>query len=278
MVLQPFPWYGSKILKQDFIQSKLPLSDIFVVPFGGSGSIMLNREPVGLEVFNDIDSGVVNFFKVLRDNPEELVDRLDKTPYHESIFEESKHLLKTDCEGMDKAIAFFVVTTMSYNSTNSSFAYSTKEIRRNRSQSVSRYQSKIDELERISTRLSRIQFFNRSAIEIIEKFQREGTLMYLDPPYPGEVRSSIGAYSNEMSEDEHIEMLDIIKDSNVRIAISTYENDLYNDYLKDWFVYRDKERGTGATNSGSRKQEILMTNYDVGLPSYSSSPIEFPDF
>lgn len=264
MAKQPFPWYGSKIQKQSFIQPKLKDTKRFVVPFGGSGAIMLNREPSGLEIFNDIHSGVINFFKVLRDREEELIERLERTPYHEEVFYKCQEKLNNDSiSNMDKAIAFFVSTAMAYNAGSSSFAYSTKEIRRDRSQHTSRYQTKINNLEQVAKRLHRIQFMNRDASEVIAKFEKEDTLQYWDPPYPANVRNGTGSYAFEMSEQDHIEILNLAINSSAYIAISSYANELYDNKLENWFRYDGREKGTGATNNGSKRVECLYTNYEV---------------
>lgn len=263
MVMQPFPWYGSKVQKQKFIQPKLPDTKRFVVPFGGSGAILLNRETSGLECFNDIDEGVMNFFEVLRDNSTELVENLQHTPYHEEVFEKSKTILNEGGTDMEKAIAFFVRTTMAYNSGSDSFAYSTKEIRRDRSQHTSRFQTKITELEAVADRLHQVQFLCRDARKVIETFDKDDTLQYWDPPYPASVRNGTGSYNTELTTQDHKELLELANESTARIAISSYSNELYNNELEGWFRYDDEKRGTGATNDGSKRMECLYTNYKV---------------
>lgn len=253
-------------MKQSFIQPKLPETERFIVPFGGSASILLNRDPSGLEVVNDLDDGIITFFKQLRDNTDELVQKLERTPYHEKLFEESQRKLSDDdVSDVDKAVAFFISTTMSYNAGSSSFAYSTKEVRRNRSQHTSRYQSKIDDLDAVAKRLQRVQFMNRDAFEIIEKFQKEDTLQHWDPPYPPTTRGSTDNYNYEMSMGEHEELLELALNANdgVKIAISSYPNELYDEALDGWNRYDDVEKGTGAVNDGSTRVECLYTNYDI---------------
>lgn len=265
MALQPFPHYGSKVMKQSFIQPKLPETDKFIVPYGGSATILLNREPSGLEVLNDINGHIMTFFRVLRDNPTELIQKCEYTPYHEGEFENAFEILDNSDEYSDVEVAraWFVRKTCAYNAGSTSFAYSTKEIRRDMSQHVSRYRSKIGDLNTVVDRLQRVQFMNRDALDVLQRFDKEGALHHADPPYPHWTRSGT-AYEHEMDRDDHREMLEVMRDMDCKVAVSTYETDFYTDILGDgWDIHRDESKGTGATNSGDEKVEALYVNYDT---------------
>lgn len=270
--LQAFPWYGGKVRHVQKINPHLPNTSRFVVVFGGSASVLLNRSPWGLEVLNDINNDVINFFEVLRDSPDELIDWLNNTPYHETAFERSKQRLETDSlSKLEKAGYFFVRTTMSYNAYDSNtFAYSTKEIRRDQSQHTARYRHKIDQLERIAERLRRVQFLSRDFREVIEKFDKNDTLCYCDPPYLPETRNETGNYEYEMSRTDHKDFLSLALDYPEKIAISSYENALYNDELleKDWWLMRFEKQELAPSESGTEKREVLYTNYPIESKEY----------
>jgi DNA adenine methylase len=57
----------------------LPYSKVYIEPFGGSGTVLLARRPCKIEVFNDRNSGVIDFYRCIKDADllERLVDRLD---------------------------------------------------------------------------------------------------------------------------------------------------------------------------------------------------------
>lgn len=266
MKLQPFPWYGGKLRHINDILPELPDTDRFVSAFGGSGAILLNKQPAGgLEVHNDINGEIKNFFEVLRDRPGELERWLLHTPYHEGVFEEAEEKLSSDeLSAVERAGYFFVACTMSYNAKSNSFAYSTKEIRRDRSQHNSRYQYKVERLGEVAERLHRVQFMDRDYREILERFDKDGTLLYADPPYPPQTRNANGVYEHEMSEDEHREFLQHAREYPQKMAISSYETAMYNEELlpNGWWLIRFEEQGVGATNSGATKQEVLYTNYE----------------
>src|SRR5690242_14460533 len=80
---KPFPWYGGKGALAPLLVSLLPVHEVYCEVFGGSGALLFAKPPSRLEVFNDLDSGVVQFFRVLR-NPQQaeaLQRALTLTPY-----------------------------------------------------------------------------------------------------------------------------------------------------------------------------------------------------
>lgn len=76
-----FGWYGGKYSHLDWLLPKLPNTQHYCEPFGGSAAVLLNRDPSPVETYNDVDSEVVNFFRVLREHPEELTRRIGLTPF-----------------------------------------------------------------------------------------------------------------------------------------------------------------------------------------------------
>lgn len=263
--LQPFPWYGGKYKWLDFLLPKLPHRKRYVEPFGGSAAVLLNREPAPIEAFNDLDQYVMTFFEVLRDEPTALIDALRKTPYHESEYEQAVETELGDVDDVELARRFWLSSTMAYNSAtgSGSFSYSTTQSRRGMAQHTSRFKSKIEHLEAVADRLQRVQFFNRDALNVIERFDKSDTLLYLDPPYPLDTRGG-SAYRHEMTDTEHERLLEALHGCDADVAISTYQSDLYDSLLlSGWNRVESEEKKTAASNSNQGRIESLYVNYEI---------------
>src|SRR3989304_10544081 len=76
-----FGWYGGKYSHLDWLLPLLPESHHYCEPFGGSAAVLLNRDPSPVETYNDIDGEVVNFFRVLREQKDELLYSIGMTPF-----------------------------------------------------------------------------------------------------------------------------------------------------------------------------------------------------
>ena len=81
-----FGWYGGKFSHLSWLLPLLPECHHYCEPFAGSAAVLLNRPPSPVETYNDIDGEVVNFFKVLRDRREELIQAIALTPFSREEF------------------------------------------------------------------------------------------------------------------------------------------------------------------------------------------------
>src|SRR5207302_6661579 len=76
-----FGWYGGKYSHLDWLLPLLPKCQHYCEPFAGSAAVLLNRDPSPVETYNDIDGEVVTFFRVLRDQKEQLLEAIGLTPF-----------------------------------------------------------------------------------------------------------------------------------------------------------------------------------------------------
>jgi DNA adenine methylase len=79
--LIPFGWYGGKFSHLTWLLPLLPQCHHYCEPFAGSAAILLNREPSAVETYNDLDGEVCNFFRVLREDRQELAKAIGLTPF-----------------------------------------------------------------------------------------------------------------------------------------------------------------------------------------------------
>jgi DNA adenine methylase len=265
--LIPFSYLGGKYKHLNWLLPLLPNNETYVEPFGGSGSVLLNREPAEVETFNDLYSEVINFFKCLRENPDELMQKIALTPYSEEEFLSSININSNDSD-LERARKFFVVVNESYdkNLHNPNWSYSINFSSRGVSKKISSYQAKLSRLQPIADRLTDVQITNRDGIDVIQTFDTDKGLIYADPPYPPEVREFEDAYAVEMKEDDHREMGEVLRRCEADVAISTYMTDLYEDMFVNngWQrVDAEEKRLSSSVGDGTTRTESLYVNYDI---------------
>jgi len=259
-----FNYFGAKFNHLDWLLNLLPESYSFVEPFSGSAVVLLNRAPSRIETINDINSDVVNFFKVLRDDPVNLCEKIYFTPYSR---EEYYNCLRTADEGSDleRARKFFVCVNQGFASIgrygrNTGWGFTAITSKSLMSESVNRWLSKLPRLVFVIDRLKRVQLNNVDFREIFDKFDSEGTLFYCDPPYVHSTRTGKTDYLHEMTENDHLDLIKLAISAKGNVAISGYENDLYKSELKKFYLSRAKE--TRRSLRHSVRKECLWTNYD----------------
>lgn len=265
----PFRYFGSKVRSFDFINSKLPKTRQYVEPFGGAGTILLNREPVPIETYNDLHDDIPHFFQVLRDQPDELLDALRKTPYSQSEHEraiEARDSGYPDCSDVERARLIFVAMQQSRSyrqySGESSWSYTVVGTRKRGSdQTTHKWNRRLDDLETIAGRLTDLQITSAPATDVIETHDSDVATIYVDPPYVAESRGSFDNYGLEMSHADHRELASVLNGCEGYVALSGYHSDLYDELYSHWNCYEAGEKGAGDGN-GTR-QEVLWTNYDA---------------
>jgi len=273
--LSPFTYYGSKYRSLNFILDNLPQTDHYVEPFGGSGIVLLNREPCGHEVLNDLNGEITNFFRVLRNQPEELLGKLELTQHNRREFECAVELRgDDDIDAVERARLFFIRCQQGRYGrqdearTKGEWARSTTQIRGGNPMKVNSMLNKIDQLPDVVDRLRHVQVECRGAEQVVMDYDDEGVLHYCDPPYLPETRGDSNAYGEyEMSQADHRSLVETLADCEGYVALSGYDNELYGERLDGWYVTRDdastnQNGGTGYSSDHSEKQEVLWTNYD----------------
>jgi DNA adenine methylase len=262
----PFPWYGGKCSRLKWL---LPIINniehiAYVEPFGGSGAVLFNKPISQVEVYNDVYGDVVNFFRVLRNNTEEIIKLLSLTPYSREEFGDSTEDT-SKLSDIEMARLFFVrarqVRSSSATNCNiSNWSYVTSNTRRGISQNTSRWLSGIEGLPEFAERLLLVQIENKKALDVISRYDTETTLFYLDPPYTLDTRSQ-KAYSDEMSTKDHIELLDLIVNIKGKVIISGYPNNLYETHLSGWYTKEFEENLGGYEKSDKSKRiEKIWSN------------------
>lgn len=81
-----FGWYGGKFSHLDWLLPLLPKCHHYCEPFAGSAAVLLNREPSPVETYNDLDGEVCNFFRILREQRDQLVQSIGLTPFSREEF------------------------------------------------------------------------------------------------------------------------------------------------------------------------------------------------
>jgi DNA adenine methylase len=261
-----FGWYGGKFSHLDWLLPLLPKCHHYCEPFAGSAAILINREPSPVETYNDLDGEVANFFRVLREQGEELTRLIGLTPFSREEFGLACEL-DPDSSEIERARRFYirarqVRTGLAQTATIGRWANCKNTSRAGMSGVVSRWLGGVEMLPEIADRLLRVQIENRPATDVIRLYDSKDTLFYCDPPYVHSTRGDSKAYSCEMTDEQHSELAEVLNGVNGRVAFSNYECDLLEKLYpkKKWFKHKSAPKTNHATK-GTRV-EVLWTNYD----------------
>jgi DNA adenine methylase len=262
-----FGYYGGKFSHLDWLLPLLPECRHYCEPFAGSGAVLLNREPSPVETYNDLDGEVANFFRVLREQGDELARQIGLTPFSR---EEFGIACKLDPEAapLERARRFYVRarqvrTGLAQTASLGRWANCKQTSRAGMSGVISRWLGGVARLPEIAERLIRVQIENRPATDVIRLYDSPTTLFYCDPPYVHSTRGDTKAYKHEMTDEQHRELAGLLNDVEGKVAISNYDCKLFDELYpaKRWRKLKSPPR-TNHSTKGKRTEAILM-NYSV---------------
>jgi DNA adenine methylase len=261
-----FGWYGGKYSHLDWLLPLLPKATHYCEPFGGSAAVLLNREPAPVETYNDIDGEVVNFFRVLRDQKDELIQAIGLTPFAREEFRLAISQEEEDLSDLERARRFFirarqVRTGLAQTASEGRWAHCKLTSRAGMAGAVSRWLGSVEGLSEIVQRLLRVQIENDPAIDIIQRYDSAETLFYCDPPYPHDSRGDSKAYAYEMTDDDHRALARVLQAVKGKVALSGYDCPLMQELYGNWNCIKSSLKHCHSIKQ--LRQEVLWVNYDL---------------
>jgi DNA adenine methylase len=240
-----------------------PPHRIYLEPFGGAASVLLNKSPVEVEAYNDLDLRITRLFRVLQKQGREFVERMQFVPYSEYEFENAADYPE-DASDVDKAICDFIRWRQSFGGRGKTWSYTTKRARGGMAGDVNAWWSAIDQLPQIIERLRRVQILFQPATEAIRRFDNGDALIYCDPPYLHDTRApnSRDVYGIEMTEEEHRQLGQVLNKCISKVVVSGYPSPLYEDVFRSWRrIEFDIANHAAGGRKKSRKRETLWLNW-----------------
>lgn len=259
-VKPPFSYYGGKTMLAPKIAELLPEHDHYVEPFAGSLAVLLAKAPSRCETVNDLDGDLMTFWRVLRDQPQELERACLLTPHSRADYEISK-----DLEGvgdLERARRVFVRLTQgrSHSMKPTGWWFRRGEDTQTPSAKTLAHASRIP---KVASRLRSVSLESRDAVEIVQDYGREPKVcIYADPPYLGSTRAS--NYRHEMLEDSlHVKLADALRNCKASVVLSGYASPLYEELFDGW--HRMELKAPTALSGRAAENEVLWSNVPLGI-------------
>lgn len=257
-----------------WIVSHFPRHRVYVEPFGGAGSALLQKERSASEVYNDLDGAIVGVLRVLATPymADALRLRLEATPYARAEFEYAQDYLRANRttgfvmrDPVEHAALVLTASMQGHGSaglrgkTSTGFRAAESQGRILASSDWANYPAHI---ERFKARLAGVMIESRPWQSIVDRYDSADTLIYFDPPYLRDVRTtnsrSDGYVCDMDDEGSHRELAEWCVSADSMIAVSHYDHALYRE-LYDAAGWQRSALGVGV-DSGARRTEMLWIN------------------
>ena len=253
---------GSKWRMANWVVANMPKHGTYLEPFFGSGAVFFTKKQAKVETINDVDKHVVNFFKVLREHPDELARVVELTPWSRLEYEtyltsakEKDYFLQSE-DPIENARRLLIRMNMGHGSRSSDKGGWRHNVQAKCGSTSSNVWKNIPKrIYLAADRLKDAQIECRPAVEIIGRYRYPEVLIYADPPYPLDTRRQ-RQYKHEMTDQDHIELLEALDNHPGPVLLSGYACELYDSRLTHW----TRKTAKAFAEGGREREEVLWIN------------------
>lgn len=255
-------YHGGKFRLASWVMQFFPPHRIYTESFGGAAGVLLQKPRCHGEIYNDLDGDVVNFFRCLQspDLRDRLVQACTLTPYARAEFDLA---WETTEDLVERARRTAIRAQMGFGS-----AGATKGSTGLRTDTMRRYSTAQMDwaayppvLLQVAERFQQVLIESRPAIDLLQQHDTPETLHFVDPPYVHSTRElrSQGGYRHEMTDDDHVELLEVLSRLQGMVVLCGYATDLYAELLPGWQTRSTQARISSGRGTGVRT-EIVWIN------------------
>lgn len=247
-------WHGGKWKLAPWIISHFPKHRVYVEPFGGAASVLLRKDRCYAEVYNDLDSEVVNLFRVLQSEGAKLRELLHVTPFARAEFALA---YEPSEDPVERARRLIIRSFMGFGSNGharkTGFRSNSNRIGTTPAQDWRNYP---ECLEAMIDRFRGVVIESAPAIKVMPTHDSAATLFFIDPPYLADTRDRGSDYTHEMDDEDHLELLAAIRTLTGMVVLCGYPSPIYDEALPSW-----RRIETAAHADGARpRTEVLWLN------------------
>jgi DNA adenine methylase len=257
----PLTYYGGKQRLAQYILSLIPKHTLYCEPFFGGGAIFFAKEPSEIEVINDSNGDLINFYRVMKNNFASLKREVRATLHSREHHQSAKMVLGYPqlFNEIKRAWAIWVLANESYSSRlDASWGFDRK-----RNTSAKRLHHKREKFPSYEKRLELTEIENADALSVIESRDGKNSFFYCDPPYFNAHKGHFHFYSEQDFED----LLKCLSSIKGKFLLSSYPSPLLEKYKRKYKWHSKAiEMPLAVTARYKRQQtktEVLTANYPL---------------
>ena len=265
-------WYGGKYFLKDKLIDLMPQHKVYVEPFAGGATILLNKLPCSPDVLSDANEHLIAFYQLLQTDPEYVIDYIKSVDHCGEAFDFAQQkIAESGPITKEQATCFLITTRLSWGGAGTHFAWANQFTKDGLPTKQVKWDNvKKKTLPRVIERLQGVRVLCDDAVNVIQDCDSEETLFYCDPPYLHHTRqtSSRAMYVYEMSDNRHRLLAQTLRGCKGFVIVSGYPSSLYTKWYKGWttlswnMVNRASTRNVPGFGTIKRR-ETIWCNFNI---------------
>lgn len=244
-------WVGGKRALRKEIIKRFPLETPrrYIEVFGGAGWVLFGKDEISgqLEVFNDINSDLINLYRCIKYHPSELQRQLDGIVHsHEFFWDLKSQLSVRGLTDIQRAARYFCVIKSSFSNKQEVFAGKPVQIN-----------ATVDRFPEIAERLKRVVIENRSYEDIIKIYDRPNAFFFLDPPYFNAEKY----YKQPFDREDHENLKSLLDNIKGKFLLTYNDDEFIRELYTDYNIGSIDRQNNMSLAENSRYKEVIIRNY-----------------
>ncbi|MBE6012072.1 MAG: DNA adenine methylase [Lachnospiraceae bacterium] len=244
------PWIGGKKLLRKEICNRFPVNfNRYIEVFGGAAWVLFYKDKhAETEVYNDINSNLVNLFKCIKYHSNAIEEEMEFLLNSREFFCDSKALYNfSSLTDIQRATAYFYIIKTSYGADLRNFGMKSRDI------------TNADFLKEVKERLKKVIIENKSYNDLIRQYDTKEALFYCDPPYyKAEKYYDTGEFT--FNQEQHMNLNEMLKNIKGRCIISYNDHEFIRELYKGFNIV-EIERQNGLSPNNNKYKELIIMNY-----------------
>jgi len=273
MINSPIKWVGGKSRLRRQIISVLPDHSCYLEPVCGAAWVLFAKPPSKVEIINDIDGDLINFFQVIKEQPQEFLKSFDFELVSRSTFDRLSSLDSNHLTDVERAHRFYYLIMAGWGGELNYPRFQTSITDGGHgNRLIGALKGLRERIEPVHKRLSTVIIENLDWRECISRYDREGVVMYIDPPYP---ENGVNYVHNMRSWTDHRELAHYLLNSKSKWILSSYDTpEIRELYSQHHIIPVTSSSGMRVKKENTSRvvvKEVLITNYDHRVDTFSST-------
>ena len=253
----PISYYGGKQTMLKYLLELIPVHTIYCEPFFGGGALFFAKPKSEVEIINDSNGEVINFFRVVKTRFAELQKEIKATLHSRELYKKAMVVYEHPemFSDVKRAWAFWTLTNQGFASMIGSWGFG-----KTNSKERAIAHKREDFTNAYANRLKMAQIESNDALKVIARADSKDTFFYVDPPYIG---SDMGHYAG-YKEADYEKLLDALSKTKGKFLLSSYPSAVLSRFIKkhNWKVKRVEKFVAVTKHTDKKKTEMLVYNFD----------------